>query len=70
MISTNKSKPKHLRIEGTRRAQKSNENSSKKTRKSHELQEGNQRNHECVHTLEGQILYKMVKKIYAYGGRK
>jgi hypothetical protein len=31
MIPTNKSEPKHLRIEGTRRAQKSNENSSKKT---------------------------------------
>jgi hypothetical protein len=30
MIPTNKSEPKHLRIEGTIRAQKSNENSSKK----------------------------------------
>jgi hypothetical protein len=30
MISTQKSELKHLRIEGTRRAQKSNENSSKK----------------------------------------
>jgi hypothetical protein len=66
MISTNKSKPKHRRIEGTRRAQKSNENSSKKTRKSHELQEGNQRNHESFHTLAGQILYILV---YAYGAR-
>jgi hypothetical protein len=31
MIPTNKSKPKHLRIEGTSHARKSNENSSKKT---------------------------------------
>jgi hypothetical protein len=66
MIPTNKSEPKHLRIGGTRRARKSNENSSKKTWKLHELQEGNQRNHESFHTLRGQILYKMVKKIYAY----
>jgi hypothetical protein len=29
MIPTNKSEPKHLRIKGTRHAQKSNENSSK-----------------------------------------
>jgi hypothetical protein len=70
MIPTNKFEPKHRKIEGTRCAQKSNENSSKKTRKSHELQEGNQRNHECFHTLGGQILYKAVKKIYAYGARK
>jgi hypothetical protein len=34
MIPTKKSEPKHLRIEGTRRAQKTNENSLKKTRKS------------------------------------
>jgi hypothetical protein len=70
MIPTNKSEPKHLKIEGMRHRQKSNENSSKKTRKSHELQEGNQHNHEYFHTLEGHILYKMVKKIYAYGERK
>jgi hypothetical protein len=70
MTPTNKSEPKHLRIEGTKRARKSNENSSKKTRKSHEVQEGNQRNHERFHTLRGQILYKTVKKIYAYGARK
>jgi hypothetical protein len=70
MIPTNKSEPKQLRIEGTRRARKSNENSSKKTRKSHELQKGNQRNHERFNTLGGQILYKPVKKIYAYGARK
>jgi hypothetical protein len=53
MIPTNKSKPKHLRIEGTRRAQKSNENSSKKTIKTHALQEENQRNHESFHALGG-----------------
>jgi hypothetical protein len=34
MIPTNKSEPKHLRIEGTSRARKSKENSSKKTQKS------------------------------------
>jgi hypothetical protein len=63
MIPTNKSKPKHLISEGTSHAQNSNENSSKKTRKSHELQEGDRRNHESFHTLGGQILYKTVKKI-------
>jgi hypothetical protein len=30
MIPTNKSEPRHLRIEGTRHAQKSNENSLKR----------------------------------------
>jgi hypothetical protein len=60
-IPTNKCEPKHLRIEGTRRAKKSNENSSKNTRKSHELQEGDWRNHESFHSLRGQILYKWVK---------
>ena len=70
MIPTNKSEPKHLKIEGTSRARKSNENSKKKTRKSHKLQEGNRRNHESFHTLGGQILYKTVKKIYAYGAGK
>jgi hypothetical protein len=58
MIPTNKSESKHLRIEGTNRTRKSNENSLKKTRKSHELQEGNRRNHESFHLLGGQILYK------------
>jgi hypothetical protein len=70
MIPTRKSEPKHHRIEGTSCTQKSNENSSKKTRKSHELQEGKQHNHECFHTLGGQILYKMVNKNYAYGAEK
>ena len=70
MIPTNKSEPKHLRIEETRCARKSNENSSKKTRKSLEPQEGNRRNHESFHTLKGQILYKTMKKIYAYGAGK
>jgi hypothetical protein len=63
MIPTNKSEPRHLIIEGTRHAQKSNENNSKKTRKSHESQEGDRRNHESFHTLRGQILYKPMKKI-------
>jgi hypothetical protein len=62
MIPTNKSEPKHLGIKGTKRAQKSNKNSPKKTRKSHKLREGNQRNHESFHTLRGQILYEVVKK--------
>jgi hypothetical protein len=38
MIPTNKFEPKHLRIEGIGRARKTDENSSKKTRKSKELQ--------------------------------
>jgi hypothetical protein len=63
MIPTNKSEPKHLRIKGTSQAQKSSENSSKKTRKSHELQKGDRRNHESFHTLRGQILYKPVKNL-------
>jgi hypothetical protein len=63
MIPTNKSEPEHHKIEGTRRAQKSNENSSKKTRKSNELQEGNRCNHESFHSLGGQILYKWRKNL-------
>jgi hypothetical protein len=70
MTPTRKSEPKHLRIEGTKRTQKSNENSLNKTRKSHKLQEGNERNHESFHTIRGQILYKAVKKIYTYGAGK
>jgi hypothetical protein len=70
MISTNKSEPKHLRIEGTRHTRKFNKNCPKKTQKSHELQEGNQHNHEWFHTLRGHILYKTVKKIYTYGAGK
>jgi hypothetical protein len=63
MIPTNKSKPKHLRIEGTSRARKTNENSSKKTRKSNELQAGNPCNHESFHSLGDQILYKQRKNL-------
>jgi hypothetical protein len=63
MIPTNKFEPKHLRIEGTSRAQKSNKNSSIKTQKSQELQEGNLRNHESFHSLGGQILYKRMKNL-------
>jgi hypothetical protein len=36
---------------------------SKKTEKSLEPREGNQRNHECFNTTRGQILYKIMKKI-------
>jgi hypothetical protein len=63
MIPTNKYEPKQLRIEGTSHTQKSNENSSKKTRKSHELKEEDRRNHESVHSLRGQILYKQMKNL-------
>jgi hypothetical protein len=63
MIPKKKSETKHLRIEGTGRTQKSNENSSKKTQKSLEPQEGNRCNHESFHTLRDQILYKLLKKI-------
>jgi hypothetical protein len=63
MIPTNKSEPKHLIIEGTRRVRKNDENSSKKTRKSSELQSENQRNHESFHSLGGQILYKWRKNL-------
>jgi hypothetical protein len=56
MIPTNKSESKHLGIEGTSRAQKTDKNSSKKTRKSNELQTENRRNHESFPSLEGQIL--------------
>jgi hypothetical protein len=63
MISTNKSEPKHLRIEETSGTRKTHENSSKKTRKSNELQAGNRRNHESFHSLGGQILYKRRKNL-------
>jgi hypothetical protein len=63
MIPTNKSEPKHLRIEGTSRTQKTDENSSRKTQKSNELQTGNRRNHESFHSLGGQILYKRRKNL-------
>jgi hypothetical protein len=63
MIPTNKSEPKHLRIEGTTRARKIDENSSKKTRKSNELQTGNRHNHEIFHSLGCQILYKRRKNL-------
>jgi hypothetical protein len=63
MIPTNKFELKHLRIEGTRRARKIDKNSSKKTRKSNELQTENRRNHESFHSLGGQILYKRKKNL-------
>jgi hypothetical protein len=63
MIRTKKSEPKHLGIEGTSRAETSNETSLKKTQKTLEPEEGNRRNYESFHTLGGEILYKMVKKI-------
>jgi hypothetical protein len=63
MIPTNKSEPKHLRIEGTSRARKTDENSSKNTRKSNELQTENRRNHEIFNSLGGQILYKWRKNL-------
>jgi hypothetical protein len=63
MIPINKFEPKHLRIEGTSRTRKTDENSSKKTRKSNELQTGNRRNHENFHSPGGQILYKRRKNL-------
>jgi hypothetical protein len=63
MIPTNKFEPKHLKIKGTSRARKTDENSSEKTRKSNELQTGNQRNHESFHSLGGQILYKLRRNL-------
>jgi hypothetical protein len=63
MIPTNKSEPKHHRIEGISHARKTDKNSSKKTRKSNELQTGNQHNHESFHSLGGQILYKWSKNL-------
>jgi hypothetical protein len=62
MIHIRKSEPKHLGIEETSRTRKSNENSSKKTQKSQELQEGNQHNHECFHTLEVKFITKWWRK--------
>jgi hypothetical protein len=63
MIPTNKSEPKHLKIEGTSHTQKTDENSPKKTRKSKELPAGNRRNHESFHSLGGQILYKLKQNL-------
>jgi hypothetical protein len=63
MIPTNKSEPKHNRIEGIGRAQKTDKNSSKKTRKSNDLRTGNRRNHESFHSLGGQIFYKRRKNL-------
>jgi hypothetical protein len=63
MIPTNKSELKHLRIEGIIHTRKTDEDSSKKTRKSNELQTGNRRNHESFHSLGGQILYKRRKNL-------
>jgi hypothetical protein len=63
MIPTNKFDPKRLRIKGTSRARKTDEKSSKKTRKSNELQTGNRRNHESFHSLGGRILYKLGKNL-------
>jgi hypothetical protein len=63
MIHSNKSEPKHLRIEGTSRARKTDKNSSKKTRKSNELQTGNRRNHESFYSLIGPIIYKRINNL-------
>jgi hypothetical protein len=63
MIPTNKSEPNRFRIEGASRARKTDENSSKKTRKSNKLQAENQRNHESFHSLGSQILYKRRKNL-------
>jgi hypothetical protein len=62
MIPNNKSEPKHLRIEGTSRTRKTDENSSKNKQKSNKLQAGNRCNLESFHSLGGQILYKAEEK--------
>jgi hypothetical protein len=59
--STNKFEPKHLRIKGTTRARKTDENSSEKTQKTNELQTGNRRNHESFHSLEVRFFTNGVK---------
>jgi hypothetical protein len=58
MIPTNKSEPKHLRIEGTSHTQKTDENSAKKTRKSNELQPGYRHNHESFHSRKAYSVCK------------
>jgi hypothetical protein len=63
MIPTSEFEHKHLRIEGTSHARKTNESSSKDTRKSNELQTGNRRNPESFHSLGGQVLYKWRKNL-------
>jgi hypothetical protein len=63
MIPTNKSESKHLRIKGTIRTRKTDENCSKKTRKSNEVRAENRRNHESFHSLGRQILYKRRKNL-------
>jgi hypothetical protein len=70
MIPTNKFEPKHLRIKGTSRARKTDEDSSKKIRKSNELQTRNRRNNESFHSLGGQILYKWRKNLKEQGNEK
>jgi hypothetical protein len=63
MIPTNKFEPKHLRIKGSSSTRKIDENSSKKTRKSNNIQTGNRRNHESFRSLGGQIIYKLRKNL-------
>jgi hypothetical protein len=63
MTPSNKFEKKRLQNDESSDARKSHKNSSKKTRKSHELREGNRGNHEFFHTTTGQILYKIMRKI-------
>jgi hypothetical protein len=63
MIPTNKFEPKYLRIKGASGARETDGISSKKTRKSNELQTSNRHNHESFHSLGGQILYKRRKNL-------
>jgi hypothetical protein len=63
MIPTNKFETKYLKIKETSCAKKTDENSSKKTQKSNELQTGNRRNHESFHSLGGQNLYQLRKNL-------
>jgi hypothetical protein len=63
MIPTNKSKPKHLRIEGKAAHEKPTKIARKRHEKSNELQIGNRRNHESFQSLGVQILYKRRKNL-------
>jgi hypothetical protein len=63
MIPTNECETKHLIIERTSHARKTDENISKNTRKSNELRVENRRNHESFHSIGGQILYKWRKNL-------
>jgi hypothetical protein len=63
-VSSKKSEHKWLQIDESRNARKSPKITEKRNKKSNELREGNRCNHECFHTTRGQILYRIMRKIY------